>query len=180
MNGYRVLPIFDKSIIQHSDRYKKKYIQTSSLDTQTLRFWVQSSDFSLKVLQNLDLWWLYHFCTLSFLFCLQTSTLSKTKSKPPKLSQGNPPTEHLYKYLMTSSRNSKQKDCTFFFSVLITWWKYMQNENIAKFTLTFYIYKCQFKNWKQNRDESGSRVNHREWCSQRLVTKILKPLWNRL
>lgn len=133
---------------------------------------MQSSHFCLKISKFFKIlsWWLYNFYTLFFLFSLQTSTLSKTKSKPP-----NPPPENLYKYLMTSARNSKQKDCTFFFSMLITWWKYMQNENTAKFTLTFYIYKCQSKNWKQNRDESGSKVNHRERCSQRLVTEILKP-----
>lgn len=35
----------------------------------------------------------------------------------------------------------------------------MLKENIVKFALTFH--KCQSRNWKQNRNEHGSKVNHR-------------------
>lgn len=46
--------------------------------------------------------------------------------------------------------------------------------------MTFYISIRQSENWKQNSGENGANVNHRDRCSQRLVTEILKPLWNRL
>lgn len=36
----------------------------------------------------------------------------------------------------------------------------------------------QFESWKQDEGWSRSKVHHRGGCSQRLVTKLLTPLWN--
>lgn len=40
------------------------------------------------------------------------------------------------------------------------------------------FHKQQSESWKQNKGQYRSKVDHRGWCSQRLVTKILTPLWN--
>lgn len=40
------------------------------------------------------------------------------------------------------------------------------------------FHKHQSECWKQNKSWYRSKVDHEGWCSQRLVTKILTPLWN--
>lgn len=82
-----------------------------------------------------------------------------------------PPTGHLYRHLVTCVLGFLH-NCDMLVKKDIKW---KQVHLHWRETCT-----CCSRSWKQNRDENGSNVNHRERCSQRLVTKLLKPLWNRL